>query len=53
MRWFVPPVVSYAKHIVGVATMKDGMRISYHFMNDSEKEEEENFFERAMEYLKI
>lgn len=50
---FIPPVVSYAKHIVGVATMKDGMRISYHFMNDSDKEEEEKFFERAMEYLRI
>lgn len=50
---FIPPVVSYARHIIGVVTMGDGMRISYHFMNDSDKEEEQKFFERAMEYLRI
>lgn len=50
---FVPPVVSYAKHIIGVVTMADGMRISYHFMSDSDKETEQKFFDKAMEYLKI
>lgn len=30
-----------------------GMRVSYHFMSDSDKEAEQKFFEKAMEYLKI
>lgn len=50
---FIPPVVSYAKHIIGVVTMGDGMRISYHFMDGMDKEKEQSFFERAMEYLEI
>lgn len=50
---FIPPVVSYAKHIIGVVTMADGMRISYHFMNDMDKETELRFFERAMDFLKV
>ena len=50
---FIPPVVSYAKHIIGVVTMRDGMRISYHFMDGMDKEKEQSFFERAMEYLEI
>lgn len=50
---FIPPVVSYAKHIIGVVTMADGMRVSYHFMSDSDKEAEQQFFEKAMGYLKI
>lgn len=48
---FVPPVVSYAKHIIGVVTTGDGMRISYHFMSDQDAAEEKKFFERAMENL--
>ena len=45
---FIPPVVSYGKHIVGVSTMEDGMYISYHFMDEEEKEKEMELFKRAM-----
>lgn len=49
---FIPPVVSYAKHIIGVATMEDGMTISYHFMSDQDKEKETEFFKHAIRNLK-
>ncbi len=49
---FIPPVVSYGKHIVGVSTMEDGMYISYHFMGEEEKEKEEEFFKRAILNIK-
>lgn len=49
---FIPPVVSYAKHIIGVATTADGMRISYHFMSDGNEAEEREFFERAIKTLR-
>lgn len=49
---FIPPVVSYAKHIIGVVTTADGMRISYHFMSDGNEAEEHAFFERAIKTLK-
>ncbi|MDF2513666.1 MAG: condensation domain protein [Herbinix sp.] len=47
---FIPPVISYAKHIIGVSTMEDGMSITYHYMNDQEREVE--FFKRAIQTLK-
>ena len=47
---FIPPVVAYSSHIIGVATMEDGMCISYHFMEEQEKERE--FFRRAIHTLK-
>jgi NRPS condensation-like uncharacterized protein len=50
---FIPPVVSYAKHIIGVATMGDGMTISYHFMSDQNKEKETEFFKHAIKNLKV
>lgn len=50
---FIPPVVSYAKHIIGVATMEDGMTISYHFMSDQDKEREAEFFKHAIKNLKV
>ncbi len=50
---FIPPVVSYAKHIIGVATMEDGMTISYHFMSDQNKVRETKFFKHAIRNLKV
>jgi hypothetical protein len=50
---FIPPVVSYAKHIIGVSTMEDGMAISYHFMNDQDRDKELEFFRRAVRNLKV
>ncbi|TCL55216.1 condensation domain-containing protein [Kineothrix alysoides] len=50
---FIPPVVSYAKHIIGVSTMEDGMAVSYHFMNDQDREKELEFFRRAVRNLKM
>jgi hypothetical protein len=49
---FIPPVVSYAKHIIGVSTMEDGMSISYHFMSDQDREKEMKFFSRAARNIK-
>jgi len=49
---FIPPVVSYARHIVGVATMEDGMTITYHYMSDQDDEKEKEFFNRAMQTIK-
>ena len=49
---FIPPVVSYAKHIIGVVTMEDGMRISYHYMSSEDDVEERSFFERAIGYIR-
>ena len=49
---FVPPVVSYAKHIIGVVTMEDGMSISYHYMSCENDAEARTFFEKAIGYIK-
>lgn len=49
---FIPPVVSYANHIIGVSTMEDGMTISYHFMSDQEKEKELEFFQRGIRNIR-
>lgn len=49
---FIPPVVSYAKHIVGVVSMEDGMRISYHYMSDQSDAMEREFFKRAVEHIR-
>lgn len=49
---FIPPVVSYAKHIIGVVTMEDGMRISYHYMDDANDAAEREFFRRAIQTIR-
>jgi Uncharacterized protein containing a NRPS condensation (elongation) domain len=48
---FIPPAISYARRPIGISTLDGVMNISYHFMNDKKKKEEEAFFQRAMEYL--
>lgn len=50
---FIPPVVSYAKHIIGVSTTEQGMMISYHYMSNQDEEEERKFFKRAVKNIKI
>ena len=49
---FIPPVVSYAKHIIGVSIMNDGMNISYHFMSNEDMEKEIRFFKRGIKNLR-
>lgn len=48
---FIPPVVSYARQVVGIATMKDGMSIAYHCNSDT-AEGREDYFKRVMNALK-
>jgi hypothetical protein len=50
---FIPPVVSYAKHIIGVLTIEDQMMISYHFMRNTDEVEEREFFQRAIQNIRI
>lgn len=49
---FIPPVISYARRVIGVASMEDGMMISYHFMSGNEDKKEINYFKRAIELLR-
>jgi hypothetical protein len=49
---FIPPVVSYAKHIIGVVTVETGMTVAYHFMSDRDKEKEIHFFRQAISNLR-
>lgn len=49
---FVPPVVSYARHIIGVCTTGDGMRVSYHFMSNADEEKERAFFAQAVQMIR-
>lgn len=49
---FIPPVISYARHIIGAATMPDGMKLTYHFMSDQDTAKEQAFFAEAVQTLK-
>ena len=49
---FIPPSISYADHIIGIASMNDGMNLTYHFMNDKNMEQEKEFFDRAIGNIK-
>ncbi len=48
---FIPPVVSYARHIIGVATMEDGMTVTYHYMSDQDDKKEKEFFSNSLSWL--
>lgn len=48
---FLPPAVSYARHIIGMATLEGEMTIVYRYMNESEEEMERGFFERGIRGL--
>lgn len=45
--YFIPPVVSYTRQIVGIVTMEDGMSLSHHFMRD-DLEDNQVLFEKTM-----
>lgn len=49
---FIPPVVSYANHIIGVVTTEDGMRISYHYMECDNDAKEQKFFAAGIRYIR-
>lgn len=45
---FIPPVVSYSEHVIGVSTINNRMTISFHFMDNKNYLTEENFFKKAI-----
>lgn len=49
---FVPPVIPYSKHIVGVATLGEQMSIVLNVMEDADAAFEQRFFDKAINYLK-
>lgn len=49
---FVPPIISYGKRLIGIATLGDEMYITYHLMEDDEIDSEVNYFNKVMERLK-
>lgn len=49
---FIPPVVSYAKRIIGVSTLENQMTVVHHFMSRQKDAEERKFFERGIRNLK-
>lgn len=49
---FIPPVVSYAKRIMGICTTESGMTISYHLMSDMNEKVECEFFGRAIQNIR-
>lgn len=50
--YFIPPVVSYTRQTIGIATTESGMTVTYHCMNDTYKENKRLVFEDAMKILK-
>ena len=49
---FIPPVVSYARRIIGVSTLENQMTVVYHFMSCPKEAEERKFFRRGIRNLK-
>lgn len=49
---FVPPIISYGKRLIGIATLGDEMNITYHIMQDEHMEKEEKYFYQVMKKLK-
>lgn len=49
---FIPPVISYTRRVIGVATLDDGMIISYHFMSGKDELRERDYFKQAMGLLR-
>lgn len=45
---FLPPAVTYSKRILGIATMEDGMTITFHGMSDENYVLEKQWFQQAM-----
>lgn len=49
--WFIPPLVSNAKRLFGVATLGNQMNITFHAENSKEIESIKEFFDLAMKEL--
>lgn len=49
---FIPPIISYGKRLIGIATLGDEMNITYHIMKDEQMEKEEKYFYQVMKKLK-
>lgn len=49
--YFIPPVVSYSRQTIGIATIESGMTVTYHCMNDKYEERNKTVFEDAMKIL--
>jgi hypothetical protein len=49
---FVPPIISYGKRLIGIATLGDEMYITYHLNADSRTDYEVEYFNKVMERLK-
>lgn len=48
---FIPPVVSYSRQTIGVATIDSGMTVTCHCMNDEFAEKRKQIFNDTMEIL--
>jgi len=49
--YFIPPVVSYSRQTIGVATTENGMTVTCHCMSDTFDENKKILFENAMKIL--
>ncbi|HEX3076636.1 MAG TPA: hypothetical protein VHQ24_07230, partial [Lachnospiraceae bacterium] len=49
---FVPPIISYGKRLIGIATLGNEMYITYHLNEDSSTDSEVEQFNKVMERLK-
>ena len=49
---FIPPIISYGKRLIGIATLGDEMNITYHIMQDEQTDKEEKYFYQVMKKLK-
>ncbi len=49
---FIPPVVSYVKRLIGIATLGDEMYITYHLLRDSELDKDIEYFNKIIERLR-
>ncbi|MBD5544749.1 MAG: hypothetical protein HDR01_11065 [Lachnospiraceae bacterium] len=48
---FIPPAVSYARHIIGVSSLEGELMITYRYMNEQDEAVERGFFERGIRGL--
>lgn len=49
---FIPPIISYGKRLIGIATLGDEMIITYHILQDERIEKEKKYFFQVMKILK-
>lgn len=49
--YFIPPVVSYSRQTIGIATTESGMTVTYHCMSDRYEEGKKLAFENTMRIL--